>query len=231
MTRGGKRFYITFINDCSRYTRVYFLRNKDEAMDAFIKYKNEVENQLSKKIKRLRSDRGGEYKSNFFNTFYEEHEIIHETTPSYSLESNEVAERKNITLKEMMNAMLASSGASLILWGEAIHFAFHIQNRIPYKKTCKTPYELWKGYTPNIGYLKVWGCLAKVLLPKPKKIKLGPKTFDAAFIGYAGNSVAYKFLVIKSENRLVEVNSIIETKNADFFENIFLWKKNGQQVR
>ena len=75
MTRGDKRFYITFIDDYSRYTRVYLLRNKDEAMDAFIKYKNEVENQLSKKIKRLRSDKGGEYESNPFNTFCEEHGI------------------------------------------------------------------------------------------------------------------------------------------------------------
>ena len=74
----------------------------------------------------------------------------------------------------------------------------------------------------------MWGCLEKVLLPKPKKRKLGPKTFDAAFIGYADNSVAYRFLFIKSENSLVEVNSIIETKNADFFENIFPWKTNGQ---
>ena len=50
MTRGGKQFYITFIDDYSRYTRVYLLRNKDEARYAFIYYKNEVENQLSKKI-------------------------------------------------------------------------------------------------------------------------------------------------------------------------------------
>ena len=53
MTRGGKRFYITFIDEYSRYTRVYLLRNKYEEIDAFIKYKNEVENQLRKKIKRL----------------------------------------------------------------------------------------------------------------------------------------------------------------------------------
>ena len=53
MTRGGKRFYITVIDDYSRYPRVYLLRNKDEAIDAFIKYKNEVENQLSKKSRDL----------------------------------------------------------------------------------------------------------------------------------------------------------------------------------
>ena len=118
----------SFVDDYSRYTKVYLLRNKDEAMDVFIKYKNEVENQQSKKIKRLRYDRGGEYESKPFNTFYEEYEIIHETTPPYSPEFNEAAERKNITLKKMMNVMLASSGASLNLWGKlsSSHVIFKI---------------------------------------------------------------------------------------------------------
>ena len=163
MTRGGKRFYITFIDDYSRYTSVYLLRNQDEARDVFIKYKNEVEKQLNKKIKRLRTDGGWEYESNPFNSFCEDHEIIHKTTPSYSLESNGVAKRKNRTLKEMMNAMLVSLRTPLNLWGEAILSACHIQNRISYKRTGKTPYKLWKSYAPNITYLKVWGCLAKVL--------------------------------------------------------------------
>ena len=86
-----------------------------------------------------------------------------------------------------------------------------------------------KGYAPNIAYLKVWGCLAKVLLPELKKQKLGPKTFATMSIGYAKNSAAYRFLVTKSENSLVDVNTIIETKNADFFENIFPMKLNGEQ--
>ena len=128
-----------------------------------------MENQLSKKIKRLRTDRGGEYESNPFHSFYEDHRIIHETTPPYSPESNGVAEKKNRTLKEMMNEMLVSSGAPLNLWEETILSACHIQNTIPYKRIGKTPYELWKGYAPNITYLKVWGCLGKVLFPEPKK--------------------------------------------------------------
>ena len=95
---------------------VYLLRNKDEARDVFIKYKNEMENQLSKKIKRLKTNRGVEYESNPFNSLCKDHGIIHETTPPYSPESNGIAERKNRTLKEMMNAMLVSSGAPLNLW-------------------------------------------------------------------------------------------------------------------
>ena len=116
MSKGGKQFYITFINDYSRYTRVYLLRNKDEARYVFIKYKNEVENQLSKKIKKLRTNKGGEYESNPFNSFCEDYRIINKTSPPYSPKSNGVAKRKNKTLKEMMNAMLVSSGALLNLW-------------------------------------------------------------------------------------------------------------------
>ncbi|KAL6318624.1 hypothetical protein AAG906_000702 [Vitis piasezkii] len=61
------------------------------------------------------------------------------------------------------------------------------------------------------------------------KNQLSPKTFDAMFIGYVENSVAYRFLVTKSENSLVDVNTIIETKNADFFEKIFPMKLNDEQ--
>ena len=217
MTRGGKRYYVTFIDDFSRYTKVYLFRNKDEAFDMFLIYKAEVENQLNKKIKRIRSDRGGEYI--LLNEYCEKEGIIHEITPPYSPESNGVAERKNRTLKEMMNCMLVSSNAPENLWGEAILTACHLQNRIPYKKTGKTPYELWKGYSPNLKYLKVWGCLAKVMLPDPKKRKLGSKTSDCMFIGYDEHSVAYRFLVLQSD--VLDYNTIVETKNAEFFEHVF----------
>ncbi|CAH9136877.1 unnamed protein product, partial [Cuscuta epithymum] len=206
MTRGGNKFYVTFIDDFSRYTKVYLLKSKDEAFDKFLVYKSEVENQLNKKIKRVRSDRGGEYI--LINDFCEREGIIHEITPPYSPESNGIAERKNRTLKEMMNALLISSGAPDNLWGEAILSACHLQNRIPYKHNKRTPYELWKGHAPNLKYLKVWGCLAKVLLPDPKKRKIGSKTSDCIFIGYAECSAAYRFLVLKSD--VLNWNTIIE---------------------
>ena len=58
MTRGGKKFYVAFIDDYSRFTKVYLLRNKDEMFDMFLSYKAEVENILDRKIKRTISDRG-----------------------------------------------------------------------------------------------------------------------------------------------------------------------------
>jgi len=61
MSRGDKNYFVTFIDYFSRYTKVYLIKHKDEAFDMFLTYKTEVENQLNKKIKRIRSDRGGEY--------------------------------------------------------------------------------------------------------------------------------------------------------------------------
>ena len=180
MTRGGKKFYVTFIDDYSRFARIYLLRSKDEAFDMFLSYKAKVENQLDRKIKRIRSDRGGEYIP--LNDYCEKEGIIHEVTPPYSPESNGVAERKNRTLKEMMNSLLVSALAPNNMWGEAIPSACHLQNRILYKKIGRTPYKLWKGHEPNLKYLKVWGCLAKVMLPDPKKRKIGSKTSDCMFI-------------------------------------------------
>jgi hypothetical protein len=54
-----------------------------------------------------------------------------------------VAERKNRTLKEMMNVMLVSFSAPNNLWGEAILSTCHLQNKISYKKTGLTSYQLW----------------------------------------------------------------------------------------
>ena len=67
----------------------------------------------------------------------------------------------------------------------------------------------------------MWGCLAKVMIPIPKRIKIGPKTIDYILIGYVINSSAYRFLVHKYDIPDIHVNTIIESRNASFFENIF----------
>ncbi|GJV20865.1 retrovirus-related pol polyprotein from transposon TNT 1-94 [Tanacetum coccineum] len=58
---GGHKYFITFIDDYSRYTYVYLIKEKSESLDVFKVFKAEVENQLNRKIKIVRSDRGEEY--------------------------------------------------------------------------------------------------------------------------------------------------------------------------
>jgi len=82
-----------------------------------------------------------------------------------------------------MNAMLLSSGLFNNMWGEAVLFACNILNRVANKKLDQTLHELWKGYAPNLSFLKVWGCLAKLPLPNFKLENIGPKNFDSMLIG------------------------------------------------
>src|SRR3954468_15582784 len=224
LTKGGKKYFMTLIDDSTRYCHVFLLKSKDEAL-SFIKiYKAEAEIQLDRKIKRLRSDRGGEYFSNEFDSFCAEYGTIHERTPSYSPQSNGVAERKNRTLTDLVNAMLDTSGLSKEWWGEAIKTACHVLNRVPTKNKTITPFEEWERKRLKLSYLRTWSCLAKVNVPIPKKRKLGPKTVDCVFLGYAFHSIGYRFLVVKFEAPDMHVGMIMESNDATFFEDIFPMK-------
>ncbi|PKI57989.1 hypothetical protein CRG98_021620 [Punica granatum] len=82
------------------------------------------------------------------------------------------------------------------------------------------------GRRPSYDHLRVWGCLAKIVVPTPKKVKIGPKTVDCIFIGYAHNSSAYRFLVHESKISDIHKNTIMESRNASFFEDVFPCKLN-----
>ncbi|GLT33022.1 hypothetical protein SLA2020_076450 [Shorea laevis] len=192
------------------------MRTKDEAFAKFKEYKSIVENQKEKRIKALHSDKGGEYFSDAFSQFCEEHGIIHQRTAPYSPQQNGLVERKNRTLVDMINCMLINSKLPFNLWGEALLTANHVTNRIPSKKTHVSPYETWNnGKKPNLNYLKVWGCLAFYKVPDPQRTKLGPRGIKSVFVGYAINSKAYRLLDLES-------NAIVESIHVEFFECKFI---------
>ncbi|KAD3337285.1 hypothetical protein E3N88_32805 [Mikania micrantha] len=209
---GNKKYVITFIDDASRFCYVYLLHAKDESLDKFKVYKQEVELHQSGLIKHFRTDRGGEY---YDPVYFQSTGIIHQTTTPYTPQQNGVAERKNRTLKEMVNSMLSYSGLSEGLWGEAMLTACYLLNRIPNKKTKVTPYELWYKKVPNLHHVRVWGCRAVVRLTTPKMKTLGERGIDCIFIGYVEHSSVYRFYVIEP-NDYVSIHSIIESRDADF---------------
>lgn len=77
-----------------------------------------------------------------------------------------------------------------------------------------------KRLSPNLKYLKVYGCLSKVMPPYPKKRKTGSKTFDYMFIDYANNIVAYKIFVTNSD--MIEHNTIVKQRMQNFLRISFL---------
>ena len=95
---------------------------------------------------------------------------------------------------------------------------------MPTKNKEITPFEEWEKNILNLSYLRTWGCLAKMSVPINKKRKLGPKTIDCVFLGYAIHSVGYRFLIINSSVLEMAVDTIMESRDTTFFENEFLMK-------
>ncbi|GKB59637.1 putative RNA-directed DNA polymerase [Tanacetum coccineum] len=150
----GHKYFITFIDDYSRYTYVYLIKEKSESLDVFKIFKAEVENQLNRKIKIVRSDRGGEYYGKHsdlgqsprpFALYCQENGIVNQFTMPYTPQQNGVAERQNRTLIDMVRSMICNSILPKFLWTEALKTATHILNRVPSKFVPKIPFELRTG--------------------------------------------------------------------------------------
>eukprot|EP00253_Pinus_taeda_P034991 PITA_34991 len=99
---GKSVYYVSLIDDFSRNTWIYFLRNKFEVFDKFKEFKALVENQTEKKIKVLRTDNGGEFCKKEFEEFYKKCGIVRQNTTPYTPEKNGVAERMNKTLMPVL---------------------------------------------------------------------------------------------------------------------------------
>ncbi|GJY58926.1 retrotransposon protein, putative, ty1-copia subclass [Tanacetum coccineum] len=159
------------------------------------------------------------------------------------LQANMVA-RDNVDMD--CDGVKVDNGQTEAIHGSVFHAPYYLsktviangQNRtlnemITHKDKEETPYELWMGRKPSYQYLRVWGCLAKVAVPAPKVQKIRPKSVDCIFIGYAKNSSAYRFIIHESKNPDIQKNTVMESRNASFFEHIFpcLSKETGSSSR
>ena len=105
--RGGFHYFITFTDDFSRCGYVYLMKHNSETVERFKEFQSEVENQHGKKIKALRSDRGGEYLSHEFSNRLKSCGTFFQLTPPVTPERNGVSERHNRTLLDMVRSMMS----------------------------------------------------------------------------------------------------------------------------
>jgi hypothetical protein len=106
---GGARYFVSFIDDCSRRCWVYPIRRKADVIAVFKTFKALVELESGKKIKCLRTDNGGEYTSDEFDNIYQHEGIKRQFTTSYTSQQNGVVEWMNKTLLERTRAMLKAA--------------------------------------------------------------------------------------------------------------------------
>lgn len=139
----ASRYFVTYICDKSRKIFIYFLQHKSQVFETFKDFKARTENQTGKRIKILRTDNGGEYCSNQFNSFLSKCGIEHQTTIPYTPEQNGMAERYNRTIMERTRCLLFDSKLPKSFWAEAANTAVYLKNRSPTSDLEVKPEEAW----------------------------------------------------------------------------------------
>lgn len=190
---GGNRYFLTFIDDASRKTWVYFLKSKGEVFEKFKRFHAMVERQTGKLLKCLRSDNDGEYTSNEFKKYWSQHGIRHERTEPGTSQHNGVAERMNRTIMEKVRSMLRMAKLPKSFWGEAVLTACYLINRslsVPLESDI--PERVWSGKKISYSHLKVFGCKAFMHIPKEQRSKLDSKATPCIFVGYGDEEFGYR---------------------------------------
>ncbi|CAL8115927.1 unnamed protein product [Prunus armeniaca] len=152
-----------------------------------------VELQSGFQIKKLRSDRGGEYTSTEFRKFCEDLGLERQLTVAYSPQQNGVAERKNRTIVEMARTMLYEKRMPIKFWGAAVNVAVYILNRYPTSAlTNKTPFEAFSGRKPGVKHMRIFGSLCYTYVPSQLRHKLEETSEKRVFVGYGTCEKGYK---------------------------------------
>ncbi|GJW92607.1 retrovirus-related pol polyprotein from transposon TNT 1-94 [Tanacetum coccineum] len=163
-------------------------------------------------IKRFENDqtcvaclKGKQHKASFMSEFCEKKGIKREFSVARTPQQNGVAKRRNRTLIEAGRTILADSKLPTIFWAEAVNTACYVQNRIlVVKPQNKTSYELFRGITPSLSFMKPFGCHVTILNTLDHLDKFNGKYDDGFFVGYSFNSKAFRVCNIRT--RKVEEN-------------------------
>ncbi|KAF8394586.1 hypothetical protein HHK36_020800 [Tetracentron sinense] len=191
----GAKFYVTFIDDFSRYCWIFPLAFKSQVYDVFVRFKSLVETMFDRKIKSLQTDGGGEYMSTRFRDFLANYGISHRISCPYTPEQNGRAERKHHHIVETSLTLMAHSRVPLSYWDDAFATTVFLINRMPTRILHNiSPYEKLFQKSPDYTILRSFGCTCYPYLRPYSHGKMSYRTMPCVFLGYGRNHKAYKCL-------------------------------------
>jgi len=222
-SNGGNRYFITFTDDFSRKTWVYFLQDRASVFETFKRYKAAVERESGCKIQCLRTDRGGEFTSNSFNEFCSIEGTKRQLTTAYTPQQNGVSERNNRTIMNMVRCLLAGRDVPKVFWPEAVKWATYVLNRSPTLSVKDvTLEETWSGKKPLVNHFRVFGCIAYVHISDVHRKKLNDKSKKCVHLGVSEESKAYKLYDHVEEKIFVSRDVVFEENKG--------WKWNEKSI-
>ena len=216
---GGARYYATLLDDATKLSVVIPIKKKSNVTGVVKEQLQKLERQSGCKVKRVRTDGGGEYCNSELSAYYKSKGIVPEKTAPHSPEMNGAAERLNRTLMEKAMPMLHDAGLPQQLWAEAVVTANFLRNRSPVTGLTITPYEAFFGVKPDVRKLRVFGCMAYKHVPAAQRRKLDDKSVKGRLVGYTEQAAAYRVYidgdVVVSKDVSFDESAALQTPAAE----------------
>jgi transposase InsO family protein len=210
----GDRYVLNFIDDSTSMSWLFPLKKKSDAVAAFKEWIALVERESNEKVRIFRTDNGGEYTSDDFETYLKHEGIRHETTAPYTSAENGRAERCHRTIMNRARAIRSDAKLPPSLWAESVRAAAYLKNRT-HTRTLqdKTPYEMWFGVRPDITHLRELGCRAWVHITGENP-KIYNRSIECVLIGYSETSKAYRCLD-RSTGKIHVTRNVVFAESQD----------------
>ncbi|KAI5056154.1 hypothetical protein GOP47_0029675, partial [Adiantum capillus-veneris] len=225
---GGSLYYVTFIDDATRKTWVYVMKNKSDVFFIFQRWKAIVEYETGTKVKCLRSDNGGEYCSQAFESFCTSNGIQRQRTTPRTPQQNGISERMNSTIMERARSMRLHASLLLELWAEAVSTSVYLINRSPSTALDGgVPEEAWTDKPVNYAFLKVFGWEAFMHIDRSLRSKLDTKSKKCFFIGYGEGDFGYRLWNPEDSNIPLSPMMLCETTSfaSSSGSGLLVWKR------
>ncbi|CAI7839426.1 unnamed protein product [Closterium sp. NIES-54] len=188
----GAEYFLTIVDVAIRMIWVYVLSKKSDGAETVnTDWMPMVEQQQNWLVKAIRTDRGGEFLSKEFSLWLKRNGIRHSLTMPYSPSMNDIIERANRTITEMVRGLFIEVGLPDYFLHDAVRSACVAKNRaLTHVKVEKwVPYVEWIGRKPKVDMLQVFGCMYRAHVPRHlRHNKLDAKRIWVVRLGMAQNS-------------------------------------------
>ena len=213
---GGFKYYVSFLDDYSRFTWIYLLKHKSDVEQAFYTFQKHVERMLDAKIKTVQTDWGGEYRR--LSRLFQKEGIAHRVSCPHTSQQNGKAERILRTLNDGVRTLLLHASMPPRWWAEALSTSTYLLNRRPCKpRLLTTPYELLHGHVPDFRHLRVFGCLCYPNIIAISPHKLAARSVACVFLGYPDERKGYRCYDPTTRR-------ILFSRHVTFVESVFPFK-------
>lgn len=183
---GKSRYFIIYIDDCTRFTWGFTLKTKTSAEIEPLMQNFSHDVDSDQQCRHLRCDNGtGEYTSSLIRHLLADRHIRLEPCAPYTKHQNGVSKRKIQTIVNMMRTMLLGAHLDVSFWAKASPVAVHILNRLPTKSlNFHLPYKALNDFRLNLSYLRVFGCVGYMHIAEDICRKLELKSVRCILVGY-----------------------------------------------